>query len=99
MRRLLLLVLVLALPGCATAPGTPPADAYAWKKSEEVRETVVTKVESPLAPQFCAAILGRQAAGCAVRLWGMGRCVIVIRPNDAIVAAHEAGGHCMGYDH
>ena len=97
MRRLLLLV--LALPGCASVSGTPAADAYTWKKSEEVRETVIAKVESPLAPEFCAAMLGRPAVGCAVRLDGMGRCVIVIRPNDAVVAAHEAGGHCMGYDH
>ena len=97
MRRLLLVV--LALPGCAAGPGTLPATDYAWKKSEEVRETVIAKIESPLAPEFCAAMLGRPAVGCAVRLDGMGRCVIVIRPNDAVVAAHEAGGHCMGYDH
>lgn len=86
---------LLLLAGCSV----PVADSYHWSRAEEVQRTVVTKIETPLAVNFCSALLGGIKAACAVRLTGAGRCVIVIRPGDGTAAAHEAGGHCMGYDH
>lgn len=83
------------LSGCAAGP----ADSYQWTKAEDVRQSIVTKIETPLATTFCSELLGSPKLGCAVRLIGQGRCVIVIRPGDGTAAAHEAGGHCMGYDH
>lgn len=88
----LLLLSVLPLSGCA-AP-------YEWVKNSDVGESHVHKIESPLASEFCSALLGGNKAGCAV--WTDAkrtRCVIVIAPGSGEAAAHEAGGHCMGYDH
>jgi len=89
------LAALLLLSGCASAP----ADSYQWHKGEDVKQSTVVKLETPLAVDFCSALLGSLKVGCAVRLIGQGRCVIIIRPNDGTAAAHEAGGHCMGYDH
>lgn len=96
MRRALWLAVSLALLGGCT---TPTASSYTWTKNEDIRTSSVEKIESPLASAFCTALLGSPKVGCAVRLIGQGRCVIVILPNDGTAAAHEAGGHCMGYDH
>ena len=87
-----LLALAL-LAGCET---------YAWEKIEQIGRVEVVKIETPLAAEFCSALLGSPKIACAVRLrngdTGRMQCVVVIAPSDADAAAHE-GGHCMGYDH
>lgn len=91
------------LAGCApTSMGPreiPPARAYKWIKVEDVRQSTITKIETDMAGDFCSALFSTASTACAVRLEGMGRCIIVIEPNAGAQAAHEAGGHCMGYDH
>lgn len=90
------LAILLLLAGCAGAP----ADSYTWSKSEEVTEVIVRKLETPLAMEFCSGLLGKPfQVGCAVWTEPRKRCVIVIRPGDAVAAAHEVGGHCVGFDH
>ena len=77
------------LTGCAS---------YQWQKAEDVDRTIMSKIETPLAIQFCSGLLGSQKRGCAVRLVNLGRCVVVILPGDGEAAAHETG-HCLGYRH
>lgn len=89
------LAALLLVSGCSI----PVADSYQWAKAEDVKRTTVVKIETPLAVEFCSALVGGLKAACAVRLVGQGKCVIIIRPGDGAAAAHEAGGHCMGYDH
>lgn len=85
--------LLVFLAGCAQ---------YDWAKSEHIAQVQVHKIETPLAVEFCSALLGGLRNGCAVRMrhaeTGQVECVVVILPNDGEIAAHE-GGHCMGYDH
>lgn len=100
MRAALLSVVLIgcAHPAALDPTTIPPARAYKWVKTEDVRQSLVTKIETDLAGDFCTAAVGRAATACAMRFAG-GRCVIVIEPGAGAQAAHEAGGHCMGYDH
>lgn len=90
MKRLLLGVVLLSY-GCATE--------YVPVKNAEVRQTKVTKIETPLAAEFCAALLETPTAqACAVWTSFRRTCVIVMPPADGRMAMHE-GAHCLGYDH
>jgi len=86
--------LVLLLSGCAT---------YEWRENQRVDTAVVHKIETAFASEFCTKLLGAPKRACAIRLTNTGNstttCVIVMLSKDGEAAAHEAGGHCMGYDH
>ena len=91
--RAALLAFAFLVTGCAEQ----------WVKSENVERVLVTKIETDFAAQFCSALVGRPLRGCAVRMrdtnTGEMNCVVVVAPNDSTAIVHEAGGHCMGYDH
>lgn len=93
MKSVLAVVLMAALSGC-----------YVWRKGEDVERVRVIKIETELAGRFCSDLTGEPArSACFVRMrntsTGEHRCVIVVPPNDLGAVMHEAGGHCMGYDH
>lgn len=91
--RATLLFVVLCMAGCATP---------AWYQAQQVTRTVITKLETPLAMEFCSALLSGAKRGCAVRMVNsethLSTCVVVVGPGDGDAVAHE-GGHCLGYDH
>lgn len=91
-------MLLLLLAGCASQE-VAPSSAFAWTRSERPTVITVAAVESPLAPAFCSAMLGRPSVACAIRMTNASRCVIVTRPDDGKAHEHEAGRHCMGWDH
>lgn len=95
--RALLVIVIALLAGCAGNP------QYQWRKSVDITTATVSKIETDLAPEFCSRLLGGDKRACAIRMTntenGITNCVIVIPKNDGDAAAHEAGGHCMGYDH
>jgi hypothetical protein len=78
------------LSGCASTVD--------WYKAEDVRAIEIVAIETPLAVQFCSALLGGIKRACAVRFSNMNRCPVIYLPGDGEAAAHE-GGHCLGYDH
>ena len=86
----------LAVLACALTACTP----YAWHKEREVTAFSGTLIESPLAREFCSALMRSEKRGCAVTFTqdGKARCVLVVMPGDAEAVGHEST-HCMGYSH
>lgn len=84
-------VLVLLLQGCA--------GSYQWYKADDIDVVAVKKIETPFAAEFCSFVFGPGKRGCGIPFPALKKCVILIRPGDGEAAAHEAGGHCMGYAH
>ena len=95
MIRAAICTLALQIAGCA--------GAHDWTKAAEVKAVRVVKIESPAALELCSAIADRPLRACSLRLrdtaTGEWRCIVVMMPGDGQAAAHEAGGHCLGYDH
>jgi hypothetical protein len=94
------LFLLLPLSGCSTLEpwngrtDYHPVASFKWKKTREVEEVTILKVESEDAGKYCSQYT--PAMACAVEYGPKWQ--LFVPPNDPMILAHECL-HALGYDH
>lgn len=91
MKIAVLVVLCILLASCVVL------QEVTWTKERSPAQNITTIV-TPLAAEFCSALLGPNKVGCAVWMNNLSRCVIIVPPDSPAILEHEEK-HCAGYNH
>jgi hypothetical protein len=94
------LFLLLPLAGCSTIDpwrtDYHPVASFKWKKTREVEEVTLIKIESEGAGQYCSELHKTPALACASEYGPKWQ--LFVPPDDPMILAHECL-HALGYDH
>jgi hypothetical protein len=94
------LFLLLPLSGCSTIEpwrtDYHPVSSFKWKKTREVEEVTLIKIESEGVGKYCSELHKTPALACASEYGPKWQ--LFVPPDDPMILAHEAL-HALGYDH